>query len=618
MGSTNSKAVKTMAEEIARALKNYVDTNNKAYVNKQITNAMSNASSSGGGGGGGIMPGTINASQVRGLYNTVAGYIINAASSAAQGDEVAGRIISTLSGIAAVELQSATIDTAQIRNLYASYGHFIDLIAEKAQLQEVDTAALYAELAVIGLSKIDTADIDFAQIKDVQAETMIFRKGEGSDLYIDRLNVTDANIVSLSVGELMIRRSDGKMVKLYVDELGEIKTASVSFDASYIINADSISARELNVAEIFADSALVQAIKAVNIDVGDLFADNGFIGDLHTYVITPAVGNDINISGNSSVTTLDTNITLANGRISMMITDGSTASNITLTNGMVNAVANAVTLKADTIDLSANTSIRTLVGDVSDINTEIEQLDTSITLTARDLASLSDDFDTLTGENGRIAVLEVDVEDISQVVYDPDEGIAMLNTRAGAIESDVSTLDGQMTSVTQTANKINWVVTGDTQAEMELTNKSASLIADEIYANANNIDLSANNTVRITAYSQVSQSAVDDFDLIGNTSLTDVVGETNKSRMWFTFDYENGFEIRRPEYTDENNVHHDESNWSTQVTDNGFYINHKNVYGHVGAFYEDTFVPQSIRMGNLICKPNSNGGWTWSVYTPRT
>lgn len=558
MGSNSQKAVKTMAEEIARALKNYTNANNQRYVNKQINNAIANAGV-GSSSGGGVMPGYINASQVRGLYNTVAGYIINASQASAQGDEIAGQIISTLSGIADVELSHATIDTAQIRNLYASYGDFIELVAQHATIQGVDVEEIYADIAEIGISDIGTANIGYAQIKDLVAGTTIFRDGIGGQLFIDRLNVTEANILDLSVGTLMIRDSNGEMVELYVDGQGQVQTREVKYDGDDIINtnslngstltsgtvaggklmANTINARELNVSAIFADNALIGAIKAANIDVADLFADNGFIGSLYTYVISSPVGDDIDISGNSS-------ITLTNDRLDLMVSDQSTSSQIILTNSMINAIASAVSLRASTIDLSANTSITSLVTATNTLNDEINNqstgLKTRVTQTESSITAMASDIDDLDNPtDGRVTVLETDVSGISSTVYDSNTGISKLNQRAGSLEAIVGNGSGLTTdltvdvtgikaivgdgtgltadltldvtglsstvydpstglsSVKQTADKITWVISGNSIGSMALTSDAATLIFDSINANANNINLSANNTILMSS-----------------------------------------------------------------------------------------------------------------------
>ena len=56
-----------------------------------------------------------------------------------------------------------------------------------------------------------------------------------------------------------------------------------------------------------------------------------------------------------------------------------------------------------------------------------------------------------------------------------------------------------------------------------------------------------------------------------------------------------------------------DSLWSTLVTNDGFYIDHAETAGHVGAFRRGTFEPRSIKMGRTICRPTGAGGWSWSV-----
>ena len=114
---------------------------------------------------------------------------------------------------------------------------------------------------------------------------------------------------------------------------------------------NTITARELNVSKIFADEALIGAIKAANLDVSDLFANNAFIGQLETYSIkSPTIGEEIDISKNSS-------ITLTNDRISLMVESDSNESELVLTDNMIQAIGDKFSIIANDIDLSANNSI---------------------------------------------------------------------------------------------------------------------------------------------------------------------------------------------------------------------------------------------------------------------
>ena len=100
------------------------------------------------------------------------------------------------------------------------------------------------------------------------------------------LAVTEANMASLSVGELLNRGEDGCFYALSVAEDGSVSTekkqvgngdvADNTLSGSKLLE-QTITARELNVASIFADEALIGAIKAANIDVSSLFAAEAFI-----------------------------------------------------------------------------------------------------------------------------------------------------------------------------------------------------------------------------------------------------------------------------------------------------------------------------------------------------
>jgi hypothetical protein len=73
---------------------------------------------------------------------------------------------------------------------------------------EIDWASigeLQAAIAELTHASIGTADIDWAQIKDLTTGTAIIEKGVNGKLYVADLAVTEANMASLSVGELLIR-----------------------------------------------------------------------------------------------------------------------------------------------------------------------------------------------------------------------------------------------------------------------------------------------------------------------------------------------------------------------------------------------------------------------------
>ena len=207
--------------------------------------------------------------------------------------------------ITAANIESAAIDWAAIKDLNAAVAKIAlaQLTTANINNAEIDWASigqLQADIARLVNASIQTADIDWAQIKDLTAGTAIIEKGVNGKLYVADLAVTEANMASLTVGELIVKGADGCFYALSIAEDGTVTTEKKSVsDADIGDNSVSggkliektITARELNVASIFADEALVGAITAANIDVSSLFAAEAFIAQL----------NAVDISGNESL-----------------------------------------------------------------------------------------------------------------------------------------------------------------------------------------------------------------------------------------------------------------------------------------------------------------------------
>ena len=207
--------------------------------------------------------------------------------------------------ITAANIESAAIDWAAIKDLNAAVAKIAlaQLTTANINNAEIDWASigqLQADIARLVNANIQTADIDWAQIKDLVAGTAIIEKGVNGKLYVADLAVTEANMASLTVGELIVKGTDGCFYALSIAEDGTVTTEKKSVgDADIGDNSVSggkliektITARELNVASIFADEALVGAITAANIDVSSLFAAEAFIAQL----------NAVDISGNESL-----------------------------------------------------------------------------------------------------------------------------------------------------------------------------------------------------------------------------------------------------------------------------------------------------------------------------
>lgn len=183
----------------------------------------------------------------------------------------------------------AQITTANISNANIDWATIANLTAAIANIANAQIGS-----ASIGTAQIKDAKIDWAKIYDLTADTAIISEGVGGKLYIARLAVTEANMTSLTVGELMVKAEDGSFKRLTVDADGNVTAETVQVEGGNVADntisggkliENTITARELNVEAIFADTALIRAIKAANIDVSDLFAAEATISALNSWLI---------------------------------------------------------------------------------------------------------------------------------------------------------------------------------------------------------------------------------------------------------------------------------------------------------------------------------------------
>ena len=201
------------------------------------------------------------------------------------------------------EIHRLAVGEITAEELYADLAKIAIAQITTANIQWAEIENLTAAIAKIANAQIGTATIDYAKIVDAVLGTAIITEGVGGKLFINRLAVTDANMVSLTVGALMVKAEDGSFKQLVVGSDGNVTGKTVEVEGDNIAAAtipggklieNTITARQLNVGSIFADEALIQAIKAANIDVADLFAAKATITALDSWLISTSVIQGLN------------------------------------------------------------------------------------------------------------------------------------------------------------------------------------------------------------------------------------------------------------------------------------------------------------------------------------
>lgn len=206
----------------------------------------------------------------------------------------------TTANISKANIDWASINTLETAVAKVAIAQLTTAKLKEAEINWAEIESLQASIAEIASAKLKDADIDWARIKDLTTGTAIIERGINGKLYVADLAVTEANMASLTVGELIVKGSDGSFYSLSVNDTGEVVTTKKQVENADIKDAslsgsklleNTITARELNVEAIFANEALIGAITAANINVSDLFAAEAFITEL----------NAVDITGNESL-----------------------------------------------------------------------------------------------------------------------------------------------------------------------------------------------------------------------------------------------------------------------------------------------------------------------------
>ena len=449
MANIEKQAMKLMAEEIVDAIKSLVDTNNRGYIKSAFQNyTISDKNISSG------MQQYVARAIASSTFNTSQISNWNSALSAAHFDIAQiNRFDAEVAEISRAQIGLAEIDTGQIRDL---------------SVTNADITVAGISVANIANANIANADINFAHIKDVTAGTAIFEEGAAGKLFISRLAVTEAQVISLLTGNLLMQKQDGSIYQIYIDDNGEVRAterkingtdistgtitggANGNLDSHTItalnIEGGAITATEINADNIFAINGTVMNLIADRLDVAELFAIEGNIGVVKTSLISnTTLGDDLDIANNSS-------IVLANGVLELMV-DGYPSSEppteLILTDGMIEAIGDKFSVIADDINISNNSSITSL-------STRLSTAEGTITSQASTLNNVTQNILTPSG--------------IWNIVSN----------------------DTNFSAVVQKADKIDWLVaSGSSASSITMTENAISAISDQI-------DLSLNTGFNVT------------------------------------------------------------------------------------------------------------------------
>lgn len=264
-----------------------------------------------------------------------------------------------------IHIKDASIDVAKVKDFMAEVANIAVANIKSATIDTAQIRDLAAYTANIANANIKNATIKFAQIEGLTAGSALIQEAVGDKVMIADLAVTEANMVSLTLGSLVLKGKDGSFYSILVGEDGQVKTElkqivnsdikDLSLNAGEKLIEGSITAACLNVKEIFANKALIGAIRTVNLDAAEITANKAFIEKLATSLIESPDDTGLKLASqnfvtlhvpgelkNSSVTIDKNGVEITGGKITM---DASTAIDI-LSGGALNVNGGTLSLQS--------------------------------------------------------------------------------------------------------------------------------------------------------------------------------------------------------------------------------------------------------------------------------
>ena len=177
--------------------------------------------------------------------------------------------------------------------LYASIAEIIGLKVGSLTAEDITTDRLAAALAAFSVITAGTASFDRATVEHLVANLFnLTGSAVMEDVFIHNLKIAYAQMVSASIGNLVLQSSDGKYYQIDVSQSGQVTASQVYpsaaekengvFGETRPIIATQMTVDEMNASTIKAVSMLVNKIDAARIDAAELFAQKAFIDHLET------------------------------------------------------------------------------------------------------------------------------------------------------------------------------------------------------------------------------------------------------------------------------------------------------------------------------------------------
>ena len=242
-----------------------------------------------------------------------------------------------IANISKAHINDADIDWANITKLTAVVG---EIAVAKIQNATISTAQIDNLAAVIASAvhlEVQTGNFTLAEIKNLLSNALILQEGVADSMMITNLAVTSANLLNATIDKLVLRGSDGKYYRVFIGADGTIQTEEVTVTEGEIAAGETGDGRQivattanvgsLNATTVKASQAIIGTIFTESLTAGKITANEALIASmtaplLYTTAIT-ALGNSLDLSANESIR-LTVGSSLATATVEYALSDSRT------------------------------------------------------------------------------------------------------------------------------------------------------------------------------------------------------------------------------------------------------------------------------------------------------
>lgn len=224
-------------------------------------------------------------------------------------------LYAALADVILLRAQQINAENISVDKLAAQYAEIVALLVENLTAENVQADKLGAALASFVTMYAGVGEFDFATIQNLVAKAMTLEQASAESVYIKNLAVTTANLLSATLGKLILKGDDGGYYRVFVGADGNISTEPVQptegeIEAGQTAGGQQIVETNMNVADLNAtnlqassaviNEILTTALTAEKITAADALIASATIPALYTTSIQ-AIGAGIDLSSNQYI-----------------------------------------------------------------------------------------------------------------------------------------------------------------------------------------------------------------------------------------------------------------------------------------------------------------------------